>query len=119
MELALKEDELFDRQAVISNADAIGRESIEKVLHILVESCVDESEQVRAHLEAGNASEARRIAHGISGAAGNCAATELQRAAREIEHAEKPDLKQADALQSAAERSVIWVREELPSLLRS
>ena len=112
------EQQLFDRQAVLSSADAIGHEPIKRVLIIFSETCVEECAQIRANLEGGNIAEVRRLAHGIAGAAGNCSAIKLQEIARRIEHSENPDPEQIIVLQSVAESSASWVRNELPDLLK-
>lgn len=110
-------EELFDREAVMASADAIGRDALRGVLNVLAETCLEECEQVRAHLETGNHNEVRRLAHGIAGAAGNCSATKLQKLARQVEQSENPNAKQIDALRSAAEESSAWVRSDLARLL--
>lgn len=104
---------LFDETALTQAFEAVGRGPMTGVLQAMVSTCLLEAEAVAEHLRGGALMEARRTAHGIAGAAGNCSAIALEHDARRIAHGKSPDPDDGAALVETARATALWLSRHL------
>ena len=95
----------------------MGDESlVREVVSMFLEDAPRQMDELTRALQAGNATDSRRLAHSVKGAAGNVGAQVVQMAALRLEHAaETDDMKEALAVRDTLETALLEFARLFPA----